>query len=807
MEVAGGYMGAGEAAGTVLGSTRGLYQAAGAPTLASLVNAAAQQLPPARVSDTTLSDWLNGKGVPSRRNSRAFMALVALLQGKAKNHRAYEPRSEGWWQRLLKHAQDERNAAQREGRPPRPSDPDDVRDRPGQQTTRQPMARSAYLEQVRRIAPPSRPGLIDRDAEMADLAKFCLDPEGASYAWWQAGPWAGKSALLSTFVLFPPAEVAGRVQIVSYFVTARLAAQDTRESFTDVVLEQLAALLGQPLPPVLPETIREAYLLDLMSQAANRCHDTGRRLILLVDGLDEDRGITTGPDAHSIAGLLPSDPSAGMRVIVAGRPDPPVPDDVSGWHPLRDPKIVRRLSESLYARDVQQLAKQELKRLLHGTPAQQDALGLVAAARGGLSARDLAELADIPMWEVEDILYTAAGRTFRSRPSRHDIDDRPDLYLLGHEELQAAAREYLGGRLAGYRNRLHSWAESYRALRWPPETPEYLLSGYFRLLEEQGDLTRMVECCLDRTRHDRMLDVTGGDDAALTETRTALNRVTSQDHPELASALALAYYRDRLTERNANIPIHLPAVWAAMGQLPRAKAVARSITSPWDQTYALVEIADTLVQAGRQQDGAEVAMHAEAVARSIREPFFQTSSLARVAESLARTGEHHHAVTIASTCTNPHSKALALANIAENLAEANQCQETADIAMQAEAVARSISDPYQQARALAGIAPPLARAGQYQHAEALARAITYPNLQTQALAEIVQALAKAGRHQDAEVVARAIVYPSLQVHALAEIASTLACAGQYRYADEVLRSGRGSRQHHHRPGVPSRRLG
>src|SRR3954454_11117856 len=188
-----------------------------------------------------------------------------------------------------------------------------------------PVARSAYLEQVRRIAPPDPPGLQERDAELAELARFCLAPDGAAYTWWRAGPWAGKSALLSTFVLRPPAEMAERVRIVSFFITARLAAQETGDAFTDVLLEQLAALLGQSLPTVLPAVTREACLLDLLSQAATACADAGGRLVLVVDGLDEDRGVTTGPDAHSIAGLLPADPPSGMRVIVAGRPNPQVP--------------------------------------------------------------------------------------------------------------------------------------------------------------------------------------------------------------------------------------------------------------------------------------------------------------------------------------------------------------------------------------------------------------------------------------------------------------------------------------------------
>jgi hypothetical protein len=110
-------------------------------------------------------------------------------------------------------------------------------------------AGSAYVQQVRRIAPPN---LMGREAELGELAAFCQQPDRGPYAWWQAGPWTGKSALLSTFVLRPPPQVAGRVRIVSFFITARLAAQDTREAFTEVLLEQLAELTGQDLPAILP---------------------------------------------------------------------------------------------------------------------------------------------------------------------------------------------------------------------------------------------------------------------------------------------------------------------------------------------------------------------------------------------------------------------------------------------------------------------------------------------------------------------------------------------------------------------------
>ena len=61
--------------------------------------------------------------------------------------------------------------------------------------------RSAYWEQVRRIAPAE---LIGREQELAALASFCTADSGPVYAWWRAAAWAGKTALVSSFALHPP---------------------------------------------------------------------------------------------------------------------------------------------------------------------------------------------------------------------------------------------------------------------------------------------------------------------------------------------------------------------------------------------------------------------------------------------------------------------------------------------------------------------------------------------------------------------------------------------------------------------------
>src|SRR5262249_46382730 len=151
--------------------------------------------------------------------------------------------------------------------------------------------------------------------------------------------------------------------------------------------------------------------------------------------------------------------------------------------------------------------------------------------------------------------------TFESRPSQYQPVTGARVYLLGHEELQIAASRYFGQRLESYRDRLHEWASEYQAKEWPTCTPEYLLGGYYRLLEVVGDLPRMIACAIDAARHDRILDLTGGDTAALAEVRTVLERIAYQDAPDLASALALAFRRDQLISRNAHIPVDLPAVW------------------------------------------------------------------------------------------------------------------------------------------------------------------------------------------------------------------------------------------------------
>ncbi|WP_116199049.1 ATP-binding protein [Amycolatopsis circi] len=442
-----------------------------------------------------------------------------------------------------------------------------------------PPVRSRYLEWVRQIAPRE---LVGRARELARLARFCTAPEGPDYVWFRAEPWTGKSALMASFVLDPPAGV----RIVSFFVTARSAGDDTREAFVDAVQEQLAEILGTAKDP------QARNLPAVFAEAAAHCRARGERLVLAVDGLDEDRSAS----GHSIAALLPY-PSDGLRVIAASRLNPDVPADVRPDHPLRAPEIEQLLAPSPAARFARGDMERELDALLSGEP---ELLGLLVAVRGGLTAPDLAELTQRRPRDVERILNSAASRSFSRRPAHWRSGDAPEIYLLGHENLQRAAEDALGPKeLARHRSTLDKWARRYREAGWPADTPQYLLRGYFRLVRESGDVAALADLAVDPARHARLLDVSGNDLAALAELDSALLAALQAADPDLVRIITLETYRDNFRDRNNQIPERLPGLWAELGEVDHAIALAQSIIDPFRQRAALRGVAGAFARTDR----------------------------------------------------------------------------------------------------------------------------------------------------------------------------------------------------------------
>jgi trypsin-like peptidase len=233
----------------------------------------------------------------------------------------------------------------------------------------------AYLAQVREdIAPDA---LIGREDELAAWTEFCAGTD--PYAWWQAEAWAGKTALASWFVTHPPAGV----DIVSFCITGRLSGQADSDQFLTDLIEQLDALLdpaGQGSPTV--AGARAGVWLNRLASAASAAEERSRRLVIVVDGRDEDEVGTTPSRGHpSIASLLPRHPPPGARFIVTSRLGRDLPRDVLSGHPLHSCKPYR-LPVSPVAQDLKERAEQELHDLLDGDQIAVDVVGYIAGSGG-----------------------------------------------------------------------------------------------------------------------------------------------------------------------------------------------------------------------------------------------------------------------------------------------------------------------------------------------------------------------------------------------------------------------------------------
>ncbi|WP_410644587.1 tetratricopeptide repeat protein [Amycolatopsis sp. lyj-346] len=573
---------------------------------------------------------------------------------------------------------------------------------------------------------------------------------------------------------------------MSFFVTARLASQNDRNAFIDNVMEQLLALLGETMPPFMTESTREAHLLGLLTEAAECCHRRGEQFLLLVDGLDEDRGEHDSSDSHSIAALLPAELPAGMRAIVASRPNPPIPTDVPAFHPLHDQSVIHRLAPSPKAQATRTAMERELKRLLRSTVAEQDLLGLVAAAGGGLSSPDLAELTGSSTWDIDDHLRTVTGRTFSVRNS-HISPDGANVFLLGHEQLQVTALEMLGERrMIGYRERIHAWAGQYQEKQWPPETPEYLLHGYFHMLQAAGDARRMTDCATDIARQDRMLSLSGGDALILTEIAATQSMIANQTEPALAEMIRLSIHRDHLLARNRSIPTELPAAWAALGQIKRAESLIKSIPKPEDRIYASIFAAASLKQQhGATEEIRELLGTAEATAAAVASrPGDHADVLYAAVEALINFDNIDRAEILARSIHWPSGKPSGLELVIDNLIHVGEVEH-------AEAIAQSITDPNSKARALGSVVKAISKAGHIEHAEAIAASSNYSVFQVRLLATISKTLIEFGKHKQAsklleraETIAGSAA-PFEQVQALASIAVTLAFAGNSNELNKI----------------------
>ncbi|WP_232840284.1 MULTISPECIES: P-loop domain-containing protein [Nocardia] len=363
--------------------------------------------------------------------------------------------------------------------------------------------------------------------------------------------------MLSTFALDPPPTLT----VVSFFVTDRLATEDDHTAFTAAVLDQLATLLPDHKPRIQAEVVnRDGLRRELLTIAARREAKKQRRLVLVVDGLDEDTG------KPSIVSLLPALPDKNLRVASRYGPRLPIPHG----HPLT---TARRypLTASEFAAGIRASAVDELDALLEGSERERELLALITVAHG-LSVPELESLTGTAPFEIDRLLRGRAGRSFRASMFSTDTVSEPDpVFALAHETLQRTAEIRLGTRILTVSlEQLHLWAEQHHDQGWPNSTPDFLLHRYFTVLGHLNDLPRMSSLAIASTRHELIYFRTGSDWTALTEIRIVQQRIGEELKPDLLTSVRLARRRDFLHDRNRDTPPTLVILRAYLGQVRRA---------------------------------------------------------------------------------------------------------------------------------------------------------------------------------------------------------------------------------------------
>ena len=340
--------------------------------------------------------------------------------------------------------------------------------------SRQPQAYWWTLREFGRTLHQRMPQLLGRESELGEIAAFATG--GRGYRRLEGGAFTGKTALV-----YEAATVGlpDQVDVVCYFLSQR-ASDASSGRFLAAVVPQLAYLCDMDAPEANVD-----HYYKLWEQAAARAARSGRHLLLVVDGLDED---LRPPGSPSVGSLLPTLAGAHAHVLVTSRLRPELPADIPDGHPLTR-VTPTQLDPFAGAQELAGLAKVEIYNLIHGEDSDLavDVLGMLTAAEGPLSLTDLIALrsdgsgapAAADTRHVRRVVEERAARSLERVGQ-----EGKERYEFAHASLLQYAHTVLDLGDPEYRQRIHRWADRWRGAGWPSPgdggkgTPLYLLDTY-----------------------------------------------------------------------------------------------------------------------------------------------------------------------------------------------------------------------------------------------------------------------------------------------------------------------------------------
>ncbi|MER5780678.1 hypothetical protein ABT104_02965 [Streptomyces mobaraensis] len=632
------------------------------------------------MATSTLRGWIEEGVAPSVELTDVFWSVVRQLQ-QAAGRQIY---TDAEWEAALL-------AAQEEG----------TRNREGQLDLfweNDPRVR--LIHQHRPADEAAMEGARRRRDERTAMNAFVRNsgPSASSYLCWHAEAPVGKTALLVDYVEHRPTDV----DVLVYFVSAAHGT-NTRAKYEKSMAEQIAQLLGSAEPST-PRGVRQWK--QLFAEAAEVSARRRRKLVLVVDGLDDDvawpglaagggrpasqhedrRGVVRG----SIAALLPTTPPPSMRVIVSLRRCVRFPDDLPGSHPLRRRKHLRALAPLEGVPSVRQEPTA-------ASPVGSEVAGLLATAGGGLRVADLAELTGLPADRLDRLMQGPEGRSFVLE------DPVSQTYALAGPELGRAVREGLGDdEVSRHTRTLLTWSRKWCTAGWPDGIPPYPLAHQLRLLTDADDRAAYV---LDITRL-RRLAATAGPEAALAQLDAFAEEADATDAGSdgLSVLAPVTVAKALLLRETPEVPFGAPALLVRLGEGERARSLARSAPASAARAMHLADVTVEMAYAGHEGVGAVARESAGWLARGSQDVpgAYQNSMtharLLEAARTLTSLDNHDAARTLLRAVV--HDKAAGTEALTE-AAGVLALIEDADVVMALSERAAALGEGSMRARAAA----------------------------------------------------------------------------------------------------------